>query len=261
MAAINADPQLSIVSEVLVGAQTLARYTDQLDTFRNEVVGVATEDLCLERIPGQGRSELPSCAGTTSQNGRGIPNLVAQAFLFQSKNADVSIQNAGGVRTDIKAGDITIGDAYTLLPFANTLTDLTMTGVEIRQVLNEAVDYAHVEGGSSGAYPYAAGLRWTVDMTRPSGERLFGIEVLPRGETSWRDLAEEETLNVVTNSFTAAGRDGYVTFGTVSNDGRATDTFLDYAQSFVDYVKEKGTLSKSSLNEYSTQSYTAAPGQ
>src|SRR5690606_32633814 len=97
------------------------------------------------------------------------------------QNADVSIQNAGGVRTDILAGDITIGDAYNLLPFANTLTDLTMTGEEIRRVLNEAVDYAHVEGGSTGAYPYAAGLRWTVDMARPAGERLYDIEVRPRG--------------------------------------------------------------------------------
>lgn len=259
-AAVDADPQLSLVAEDSAASGVLAKYTDQLDSFRNQVIGTATDDLCLARIPGKAYGD-DTCTNEDLVRGGDIPNLVAQAFLFQSKNADVSIQNAGGVRTDIKAGDITIGDAYTLLPFANTLTDLTMTGVEIRQVLNEAVDYAHVEGGSSGAYPYAAGLRWTVDMTRPSGERLFGIEVLPRGETSWRDLAEEETLNVVTNSFTAAGRDGYVTFGTVSNDGRATDTFLDYAQSFVDYVKEKGTLSKPSLNEYSTQSYTAAPGQ
>ncbi len=136
-----------------------------------------------------------------------------------------------------------------------------MTGAEIRQVLNEAVDFAHVEGGSTGAYPpYAAGLRWTVDMTRPAGERLYDIEVRPpRSETTWRALTDAETLNVVTNSFTAAGRDGYLTFGTVSEDGRATDTFLDYAQSFVDYVKEEVTLSKPAQGEYSTQMYTPAP--
>jgi len=260
-ATIDADPQLSIVEEDVTATELLNYYTSQLDTFRNEVVGTATEDLCLERIPGQGRSELPSCAGTTSQNGGDIANLVAQAFLFQSKNADVSIQNAGGVRTDIPAGDITIGDAYTLLPFANTLTDLTMTGAEISQVLNEAVDFAHAPGGSSGAYPYAAGLRWIVDMSRSAGERLYNIEVRPRGETTWRSLEDTEILNVVTNSFTGGGQDGYITFGTVTDDGRSVDTFLDYAQSFVDYVKEQGTLSKPALDEYSTQSYTAAPAE
>ena len=253
--AIAADPQLTIVQPDATASQILAYYTNQLDTFRNQVVGTATEDLCLERIPGQGRSNLPSCEGTTADRGGDIANLVAQAFLFLSKNADVSIQNAGGVRTDIAAGNITIGDAYTLLPFANTLVDLTMTGEEIRQVLNEAVDFAHDPDGSSGAYPYAAGLRWDVDMTRATGEQLFNIEVKSRDENQWRPLDDTETLNVVTNSFTAGGRDGYITFGTVSDDGRAVDTFLDYAQSFVDYVLEKGTLSKPAMGEYSTQSY------
>lgn len=257
--AVAGDSQLSIVQPDASSAQILAFYTNQLDSFRNEVVGTATEDLCLERIPGEGRSNLPSCAGTTAINGGDIANLVAQAFLFLSKNADVSIQNAGGVRTDIETGPITIGDAYTLLPFANTLVDLTMTGAEIEQVLNEAVDFAHVTGGSTGAYPYAAGLRWDVDMTRTEGQRLFNIEVRSRDETVWRPLEDSETLNVVTNSFTAGGQDGYVTFGTVTDDGRAVDTFLDYAQSFVDYVLEKGTLSKPMLEDYSTQSYTAPP--
>ena len=257
-AAIEADPQLSLVTDDPTGAQTLATYANQLDSFRNQVIGTASEDLCLARIPGRPYGD-DTCANEDPNRGGDIPNLVAQAFLFQSKNVDVSIQNAGGVRTDILAGDITIGDAYNLLPFANTLTDLPMTGAEIRQVLNEAVDFAHVEGGSTGAYPYAAGLRWTVDMTRPAGERLYDIEVRPRSETTWRALTDAETLNVVTNSFTAAGRDGYLTFGTVSEDGRATDTFLDYAQSFVDYVKEEVTLSKPVQGEYSTQMYTPAP--
>ena len=255
MDAVEAAPQLSIVTEDATVANALANYTQQLDTFRNEVVGTATEDLCLERIPGEGRSTLPSCEGTTAERGGDIANVVAQAFLFQSKNADVSIQNAGGVRTDIEAGNVTIGDAYTLLPFANTLVDLTMTGAEIRQVLNEAVAFAH--DGSTGAYPYAAGLRWDVDMTRAEGDQLFNIEVKGRDETQWRALTDAETLNVVTNSFTGGGQDGYVTFGTVTDDGRSVDTFLDYAQSFVDYVDEQGTISKPALGDYSTKSYTA----
>ncbi|PSF13306.1 NAD nucleotidase [Marinobacter fuscus] len=257
-AAIASDSQLSIVNDDPTAAGILASYTSQLDSFRNQVVGTATDDLCLARIPGRAYGDA-SCSNEDPIRGGDIPNLVAQAFLFLSKDADVSIQNAGGVRTDIFQGDITIGDAYTLLPFANTLTDLTMTGAEIRQVLNEAIDYAHAEGGSTGAYPYAAGLRWNVDMSRPAGERLYAIEVRPRDGATWRALTDSETLKVVSNSFTAGGRDGYLTFGTVSADGRATDTYLDYAQSFVDYVKEKVTLGKPAQGEYSTQLYLPAP--
>ncbi len=251
--AISADPQLSLVSEDAATAALLAYYTTQLDTFRNEVVGTATEDLCLARIPGVAYGD-DSCSGET-ELGSDIANIVAQAFLYLSKDADVAIQNGGGVRTDIFAGDITIGDAYTLLPFANTLTDLLMTGAEIRTVLNEAVDYAH--DNSSGAYPYAAGLRWKVDMTRTAGDHLYDIEIRGRDENAnWVALQDTDQLTVVSNSYTAAGKDGYITFGTVSNDGRATDTYLDYAQSFVDFLLEKGSINKLAAADYSTQAYT-----
>ncbi len=252
--AIAAAPQLAVVTPDTAAQQLLDTYTAQLDEFRNEVVGTASEDLCLARIPGRAYGD-ENCSNE-SANGSDIGNVVAQAFLYLSLEADIAIQNGGGVRTDIFAGDITIGDAYTLLPFANTLTNLEMTGAEIRQVLNEAVDYAHNPEGSSGAYPYGAGIRWTVDMNRPAGQRLYDIEVQERGTSDWTALTDADQLTVVSNSFTAQGQDGYVTFGTVSNDGRAVDTFLDYAQSFVDYVEEVGTISKPAAEDYSTQSYT-----
>lgn len=256
LAAIDADAQLSLTAPDATVESALQSYTDQLETFANEVIGTATEDLCLARIPGEAYGDS-TCGGEDPNRGSDIANVVAQAFLYMSKEADVSIQNGGGVRTDIFAGDITIGDAYTLLPFGNTLTNLDMTGAEIRAVLNEAVEYAHTD--STGAYPYAAGLRWYVDMTRAAGDRLYDIEYRVRNEGAWMPLEDTTQLNVVSNSFTAEGRDGYVTFGEVSEDDRAEDTYLDYAQSFVDYMMEVGTISKPATDEYSTQNYTPVP--
>ena len=59
----------------------------------------------------------------------------------------------------------------------------------------------------------------------------------------------------MTNSYTAQGKDGYLTFKTVTDSGRALDTYLDYAQSFVDYVKKVGTLDKLPVSDYSTQNF------
>ena len=64
-----------------------------------------------------------------------------------------------------------------------------------------------------------------------------------------------KTYKVVTNSYVAGGRDGYVTFKNVAEEGRLLDTYLDYAQSFVDYVQNKGTVKKLDTSEYSTQSF------
>ena len=72
-----------------------------------------------------------------------------------------------------EAVDYTLGDAYTLLPFNKTIVELSMTGQEIKNVLEDALDYALSPDGSTGAYPYAAGLRWDVDSSKAKGGSNF----------------------------------------------------------------------------------------
>ena len=69
------------------------------------------------------------------------------------------------------------------------------------------------------------------------------------------DLDMSRTYKVATNNYIAAGKDGYKTFGAVSKSGRMVDTYLDYAQSFVDYVKKYKSIDKLPLEDYSTQSF------
>jgi 5'-nucleotidase len=256
---IEASPVLDIVEEDATSATILEGYSEQVDVLKTTVIGSSNDDLCLERIPGQGQSTLCSTSETQSQ-GSDISNLVALAFKTMSITSDIAIQNAGGVRTDIAMGDITIGDAYTLLPFANTLSELSMTGAEIIAVLEDAYDYALSPDGSTGAYPYASGLRWDVDSSQTKGNRFTNMQVKLKDETVWRAIDETETYTVVTNNYIAQGRDGYDTFGVISAQGRVVDTFLDYAQSFVDYVEEQGSISKLPSSEYSTQMFYDTDG-
>ncbi|MEK9572093.1 MAG: NAD nucleotidase [Paracoccaceae bacterium] len=251
-AQINADPKLSIVEEDDQAASVLASFNEKVEEMQAIKVGVVTENLCLARIPGDTRSKLCSPEDTASK-GSDISMLVAHAFREMAKASDIAIQNGGGVRTDIAKGDLTMGDAYKLLPFANTLVEMDMTGAEIKSVLEEALDYALQPDGSTGAYPYAAGLRWHVDAAKPTGQRLSKMEFKGRNDSSWSPLDSTATYKLVTNNYIAAGRDGYLTFKTVKNDGRYLDTYLDYAQSFVDYVRERGSVGKLPESEYSTQ--------
>lgn len=254
MTAVTAHPNLSVVMEDADAADLLARFSGQVDALKAETIGVIATPLCLERIPGQGKSKMCDVADT-AKNGSDIANLVAHAFRDMSKIGDIAIQNGGGVRTDVEAGDFTIGDAYNLLPFANTLVELTMTGAEIHHVLEDALDYALTPDGSTGAYPYAAGLRWSIDTRRPKGERFANIQIKGPADASWSPLDKNRSYKVITNNYIAGGRDGYLSFKNVANDGRMVDTYLDYAQSFVNYVRAKGTVDKLPLSEYSTQSF------
>lgn len=249
---------VSIVEADADASATLAKFSGKVDELKGEVIGRSAANLCLERIPGQGRSKLCDRSMTAS-HGADISNIVAKAFRDMSKTSDIAIQNGGGVRVDIAEGELTIGDAYTLLPFANTIVELDMTGAEIQKVLEEALDYAIVEGGSTGAYPYASGLRWKIDASKAKGERFYDVEVMKKGD-SWKALDLEASYKVATNDYIARGKDGYVTFGEVFKEGRVVDTYLDYAQSFVDYITKVGTIDKLPLEEYSTQVFINKDG-
>jgi len=246
--------------------QVLDVYRNQIRTFTGEQVAEVPQRLCLRRVPGshdRSRDGAPGCAASTDTQGGDAQALAAEAFLAQARRfggADLSIQNGGGVRNGMAEGGFTVGDAYLSLPYKNTLVRLQMTGAEVRRVLEEAVDYFLRDlSANSGAYPYAAGLRWEVDLTRSLDEgRLSGIEFW-NGE-AWEPLQDSRTYRVVANNFIAAGRDGYVSMGSIE-ESRREDTFLDYAQALVDYARTEKVLRRPEPGRRSTQRFRDLDGR
>ena len=49
-----------------------------------------------------------------------LGNLVAESMRL-AVHADVGVQNLGGIRADLRAGHITYGQVYEVLPFDNTV--------------------------------------------------------------------------------------------------------------------------------------------
>jgi 5'-nucleotidase/UDP-sugar diphosphatase len=246
-------PAFVQIEEDATAKAALQVYLDELETRLGEVIATVPEDICYDRIPGQGRSAICP-AESTAERGGAACNLVAQAFLDQTPSAGVSIQNGGGCRSDIAAGDFTFEDAITLLPFSNTLVTLELTGTQIKMVLEEALENAF-NGGSTGAYPYAAGLRYAVDANEEMGNRISSLEINIRlAEASWNAIGADMLYTVATNDFIARGQDGYFTFGNV-NDELVVDTFTEYSQAFIDYAIQEGTLVNPPLDEFSTQSF------
>ena len=254
LAAVAADPKLDIVKNDDKSEKILANFSSKINELKNSKIGYVSSDLCFVKIPGQGQSKLCSVE-ETAVYGSDISNLVAYTYLFAFKNADIAIQNTGGVREDVKAGDFTIGDAYRILPFSNTIVELKASGFEIKNVLEDALDYALSPGGSPGAYPYAAGLRWKVDTSKPKGSRFSDIEFKGPKDDSWQELDLNREYNVVTNDYIASGKDGYFTFGVIAKEGRVTNTYIDYAQILVNYVRQVGTVEKLPREKYSTQDF------
>ena len=245
----------------------LAPYKARKEAFGSSVVATAANVLCLRRIPGAGKSRFHSTLGDlcnrdprVQKHGGDVQQLVAEAFLRQGQKyfkADLSIQNGGGVRTDIQKGPVTVKDIYTVLPFKNTLVQLKATGAEIKAALEDALDAALGPAGSTGAYPYSAGLRWTVRANQPKGSRLANLEI--RGKDGkYRPFDLGKTWNVATISFLADGHDHYTAFNAITGQ-RRVDVGLDYAQTLLDYLADlPGTqkiLRRLPTSDYSTQQF------
>jgi 5'-nucleotidase len=254
---IDADDQLTITAEDPTVAAIIATYAEDVDALGETVIGEAGEDLLLSRVPGH------DYYGVNLPLGSDITPVVAKAFYAMDPNADIAIQNAGGVRTSVTSGDITYDTAYTLLPFANTLYEIDMYGSEIKQVMEDAIENI-AQGGSTGGFPYAYAIKYDVDATQAYGSRISNIEFKARDSDSYVALEDGTLYVVVTNSYTAAGRDGYDTFATVQEErGLGTDTYLDYALSFVSYVESltanNEQLMKLPAKDHCIKSYIATP--
>ena len=68
-AAIEADPKLSIVEGDTDAAAVLASFNVKVEEMQSQQIGAVAENLCLARIPGDGRSKLcgsEATAGTSS---------------------------------------------------------------------------------------------------------------------------------------------------------------------------------------------------
>lgn len=260
---LGKNPEIIFIKNNSETEQLMADFDAQVAELEQTIIGSAVQDLCLERWPGQGRSTLCDRMATY-EHGSDISNIVAKAFLTVTPTADFAIQNGGGVRVDVGAGDYSIADAYTLLPFSNTLVTLEMTGQQIIDVLEDALSNTLDAGGSSGSYPYASGLRYEVDASQTVGSRISSVEVNSQMSAGWSPIDLTATYTVVTNNYIASGKDGYTTFGEIFAEGLYVDTYTEYAQGFIDYVElitEEGEeLDLLPVEEYSTKRYIGRDG-
>ncbi|XVJ70237.1 MAG: bifunctional metallophosphatase/5'-nucleotidase [Rhizobacter sp.] len=258
---------LRVTALSTTATNALAPFKTAKDAFGNFKAGVASENICLRRVPGTKRDATRSALGDACNkdarviaNGGDAQQLVAQVFLDRGRQfggADIALQNGGGVRVDLAAGDLTVGRIYTMLPFKNTLVRLNMSGSEVKAALEDGIDFLLAGSGNTGAYPYAAGLRFTIDLNQPKGSRVRDLQ-FKNATAQWVAFDLSANYRLITNNFLADGGDGYATLKNITG-ARREDTFLDYAEPFLDYVRARASIGRLAVSDYSTQGFTDTP--
>jgi 2',3'-cyclic-nucleotide 2'-phosphodiesterase (5'-nucleotidase family) len=167
---------------------------------------------------------IGSAAVTLSRGGPGgslMANLVTDAMRERFKG-DLAVQNAGGLREDLKAGDLTTRDIFSVMPFGNDLQLVTMDGRMVRRIIE-----SRVAGRSEGIL--LSGARVAIDPTRPDWDRVVELEI---GGEPWDPDRQYE---VVITDFLMQGSSGLGFLTTIAPD-KITPTGVSQAEAVEIYV-------------------------
>jgi 5'-nucleotidase/UDP-sugar diphosphatase len=163
--------------------------------------------------------------------------LVADAMLASVKDQGINlaIQNGGGLRASIDAGDITMGEVLTVLPFQNALATFKLNGAGVIAALENGFSRGR---GEAGRFPQVAGMKVTWNPAADSGSRVVSAMV-QGADGTYKPVDKSAVYGVVTNNYMRGGGDGYKIFAT---DGMEAYDFGDNLEDVVSaYLKAKGT--------------------
>jgi len=153
-----------------------------------------------------------------------LGNLITNAMLYET-GAQIALTNGGGIRASIEAGEITVGDVITVLPFGNYIVTLDVLGSDIIKALENGVtDYP----AAKGAFPHVAGITYTFDPSKPAMERITNVMF------NGKPLDPMMMYSVATNDFMAAGGDQFVSLGASVQTGE----YAALDEALIAYIKE-----------------------
>lgn len=200
-------------------------------------LGAPIESLKAERV-GSVATDIDGSRESCRTGECAMGNLVADAMLdrVKSQGVTIALQNGGGLRASIGAGEVTKGDVLAVLPFQNTLSTFNLPGSALRAALENG--FSQVEEGG-GRFPQVAGLRVTWDAAKPAGARVVSVEVAGKG--GWQPLDPAMVYTVVSNNFMRSGGDGYASLRDAATNAydfgpNLEDVLADYLARHPEYA-------------------------
>jgi 5'-nucleotidase/UDP-sugar diphosphatase len=175
-----------------------------------------------------------------------LGNVVADA-MRHAGGTDIAIQNGGGIRASISAGNVTVGDTFNVLPFTNLVkTAPSVNAEQLKTIMEHSVAKSSPSGAAEGRFAQVSGMRVVYDTTRASGDRVVSI-VLDDGTVLVRDgevVSGARNFSLTTIDFTANGGDGYpfAAAGIEFENAVASITYQQALQEFISDPTSEGGL-------------------
>ena len=187
-------------------------------------------------------SKVRDDRASESTLGNTVANMLRDTMATdQYGNAEIGVTNPGGLRAELfyagtpspdtnKDGVVTLGEANSVLPFANNLYTVKLTGAQFKEVLEQ--QWQTNPDGSIPSRPFlhlglSDNVTTTLDPSRARGDRVTSVRI--DGEP----LDPSRTYTIGTFSFLATGGDNFRAF----KGGTSADTGLTDADGWFAYLR------------------------
>jgi 2',3'-cyclic-nucleotide 2'-phosphodiesterase (5'-nucleotidase family) len=148
-------------------------------------------------------------------------------IMREYTGADIALLNSGSLRASIDAGPIMLEDIFKVMPFANEIVLIDITGSELLQALNRSVIGNRED--EDGGFLHVSGIRFVI-----KGHAAEDVKI---GRDSM-SLDPDKIYRVAITDFLTSGGDGYSIF--VGKPSQYTGSPL--RELIVDTVRNRGNV-------------------
>jgi 5'-nucleotidase len=179
-------------------------------------------------------SRVPNDAGESA-----LGDIIADAQLAATRTeanggAVIAFTNPGGVRTDIsskEAGAVTYADVFASQPFRNQLVTLTLTGAQIKLMLEQQ----WLDPKRPRILQVSKGFNYAWEGAKPYGDRVMAERMALNGQP----IDPATRYRVTVNNYLAAGGDGF----TVLTEAAAPQVGIYDVDALYAYLQANSPLS------------------
>lgn len=184
-----------------------AQFAPRADVAAYVARYVDAAKLEIQRPAGKLAGEVSRPGGDSAKGGGSLGSLIADAQLAATRGAgaQIAFMNPFGIRSPHQIvpdqGKVTYGMLYAVQPFNNGLVTQTLSGAELKAVLEEGLD----ENQPKQMLSPSVGFEFDFDLSRPAGQRITAMRL------NGQPIDPAGSYRVTTNSFLANGGDSFAT--------------------------------------------------
>ncbi|MCY4743677.1 bifunctional metallophosphatase/5'-nucleotidase [Pelomonas sp. UHG3] len=201
--------------------------TDLVAHYSNLSVGPAS------RVIGKITAAISRSSNAAGESALG--DVIADAQLAATRSAStgqavVAFMNPGGIRADLPfnaGGLVTYGNAFTVQPFGNSLVTMTVSGAQIKTLLESQFANCLGQTGFDRILQVSAGFSYSWSASAACGAKVSNIAI------NGMPVDPLASYRITVNSFLADGGDAFavLTQGSQRLGGEVdTDAFEKYLQ-------------------------------